>query len=67
MEQVDTSKTETNKATETISEVTETSLSVDVKNEENTSAPESLPETESANEPRSCILTTKPKRYRRYL
>ena len=50
MEQVDTSKTETNKATETISEVTETSLSVDVKNEENTSAPESLPETESANE-----------------
>ena len=31
MEQVDTSKTETNKATETISEVTETSLSVDVK------------------------------------
>lgn len=50
MEQVDTSKTETNKAIETISEVTETSLSVDVKNEENTSAPESLPETESANE-----------------
>lgn len=50
MEQVDTSKTETNKATETISEVTETSLSADVKNEENTSAPESLPETESANE-----------------
>ena len=41
MEQVDTSKTETNKATETISEVTETSLSADVKNEENTSAPES--------------------------
>ena len=34
MEQADTSKTETNKATETIREVTEMSLSVDVKNEE---------------------------------
>ena len=41
MEQADTSKTKTNKATETIREVTEMSLSVDVKNEENTSAPES--------------------------
>lgn len=59
MEQVDTSKTETNKATETISEVTETSLSVDVKNEENTSAPESLPETESANEETDNSTTSK--------
>ena len=59
MEQVDTSKTETNKATETISEVTETSLSVDMKNEENTSAPESLPETESANEETDNSTTSK--------
>ena len=59
MEQVDTSKTETNKATETISEVTETSLSADMKNEENTSAPESLPETESANEETDNSTTSK--------
>ena len=51
MEQVDASKTDTNKAIETINDQTEAlSESTDVKNVENTSAPESSTETESANE-----------------
>ena len=51
MEKVDASKTDTNKTIDTINDQTEAlSESADMKNEENTSAPESLPETESANE-----------------
>ncbi len=50
MEEANTIRTDTNKATETISDPTETlPESADVKNEENTSAPETLPEIESGS------------------
>lgn len=60
MEKVDASKTDTNKTIDTINDQTEAlSESADMKNEENTSAPESLPETESANEETDNSTTSK--------
>ena len=60
MEKADASKTDTNKTIDTINDQTEAlSESADMKNEENTSAPESLPETESANEETDNSTTSK--------
>ena len=60
MEKVDASKTDTNKTIDTINDQTEAlSESADMKMRKNTSAPESLPETESANEETDNSTTSK--------